>query len=153
EVSLEHGNIQKKQRGMGAFTDSAGWNRWVKSPNLRDSTQGRKRFQIVRNRRRSESALLTIIKALRRRGRTMEEKREVWTHACCLVKRSSHGRQRLFLRHRSAIGGRRLGQVHANGLPAVTFSTPPEFKGEAGFWTPEHLFVASAEACLMATFL
>ncbi len=50
-------------------------------------------------------------------------------------------------------GGRRLGQVHANGLPAVTFSTPPEFKGEAGFWTPEHLFVASAEACLMATFL
>jgi organic hydroperoxide reductase OsmC/OhrA len=32
-------------------------------------------------------------------------------------------------------------------------STPPEFQGEAGLWTPEHLFVAAAEACLMATFI
>lgn len=48
---------------------------------------------------------------------------------------------------------RRRGLVGAGGLPSLTVSTPPEFKGEAGFWTPEHLFVASAESCLMATFL
>ncbi|HYM10703.1 MAG TPA: OsmC family protein [Bryobacterales bacterium] len=49
--------------------------------------------------------------------------------------------------------GKRRGDLHAAGLPPLTVSTPPEFKGEAGFWTPEHLFVAAAESCLMATFL
>lgn len=49
--------------------------------------------------------------------------------------------------------GKRRGDLHAAGLPPFTVSTPPEFKGEAGFWTPEHLFVAAAESCLMATFL
>lgn len=48
---------------------------------------------------------------------------------------------------------RRRGELRAAGRPALMMSTPPEFKGEAGFWTPEHLFVAAAEACLMATFL
>lgn len=48
---------------------------------------------------------------------------------------------------------RRRGNLRADGFPALTVSTPPEFKGEAGFWTPEHLFVAAAEACLMATFI
>ena len=48
---------------------------------------------------------------------------------------------------------KRRGKLHVNGLPDLLISTPPEFKGEAGFWTPEHLFVAAAEACLMATFL
>ncbi|MBI3665794.1 MAG: OsmC family protein [Acidobacteria bacterium] len=48
---------------------------------------------------------------------------------------------------------RRRGNMGAEGLPDLAVSTPPEFKGEAGFWTPEHLFVASAESCLMATFL
>ena len=46
----------------------------------------------------------------------------------------------------------RKGQLEAAGLPILEVSTPPEFKGDAGFWTPEHLFVA-AEICLMATFL
>jgi organic hydroperoxide reductase OsmC/OhrA len=49
--------------------------------------------------------------------------------------------------------GERRGNLQAEGLPDLTVSTPPEFKGEAGFWTPEHLFVAAAEACLMATFI
>ena len=49
--------------------------------------------------------------------------------------------------------GKRRGNLQAEGLPDMTVSTPPEFKGEAGFWTPEHLFVAAAEACLMATFI
>lgn len=32
--------------------------------------------------------------------------------------------------------------------------TPPEFPGgEAGVWSPEHLFVASVSSCLMTTFL
>ena len=47
----------------------------------------------------------------------------------------------------------RRGQLQGPGLPGLTVSTPPEFNGEAGFWTPEHLFVAAAEACLMATFI
>src|SRR5262249_44477073 len=48
---------------------------------------------------------------------------------------------------------RRRGVLKPSGLPALVISTPPAFKGEAGFWTPEHLFVAAAESCLMATFL
>jgi organic hydroperoxide reductase OsmC/OhrA len=36
----------------------------------------------------------------------------------------------------------------------IEVATPPEFpKGMEGIWTPEHLFVASINACLMATFL
>ena len=32
--------------------------------------------------------------------------------------------------------------------------TPPEFpKGIAGYWSPEHLFVAAVNSCLMTTFL
>jgi len=50
-------------------------------------------------------------------------------------------------------GERRRGLLRSAGLPALAVCTPPEFNGEAGFWTPEHLFVASAESCLMATFL
>ena len=50
-------------------------------------------------------------------------------------------------------GGRRRGYLHTDGCPNLTLSTPPEFRGEAGFWTPEHLFVAAAESCLMATFV
>lgn len=49
--------------------------------------------------------------------------------------------------------GKRRGNLQAAGLPDLAVSTPPEFKGETGFWTPEQLFVAAAEACLMATFI
>jgi organic hydroperoxide reductase OsmC/OhrA len=49
--------------------------------------------------------------------------------------------------------GLRRGTLRAPGLPNLEVSTPPEFKGEAGRWTPEHLFVAAAETCLMATFV
>ncbi len=48
---------------------------------------------------------------------------------------------------------RRRGRLHTPGLPDLMVSIPPEFNGEPGFWTPEHLFVAAAESCLMATFL
>ena len=36
----------------------------------------------------------------------------------------------------------------------ITIATPPEFpKGEPNIWSPEHLFVAAANSCLMTTFL
>jgi organic hydroperoxide reductase OsmC/OhrA len=45
------------------------------------------------------------------------------------------------------------GRLSAEGLPDLEVATPPEFDGPAGFWSPEQLFVASANACVMATFL
>ena len=36
----------------------------------------------------------------------------------------------------------------------ITVATPPEFsKGEPNVWSPEHLYVAAANRCLMTTFL
>jgi peroxiredoxin-like protein len=36
----------------------------------------------------------------------------------------------------------------------IEVATPPEFsKGVAGVWSPEHLFVAAVNSCLMTTFL
>lgn len=49
--------------------------------------------------------------------------------------------------------GGRSGVLESNGKPSFRVSSPPEFKGEAGVWTPEDLFVASVEACHMATFM
>jgi peroxiredoxin-like protein len=49
--------------------------------------------------------------------------------------------------------GRRRGLVEVSELPSITTSAPPEFEGEPGFWTPEHLLVAAVETCLMTTFL
>lgn len=37
-------------------------------------------------------------------------------------------------------------------LPDLVVSSPPEFGGPGGDWSPEHLFVASVSACLMTTF-
>ena len=48
----------------------------------------------------------------------------------------------------------RRGTLSAEGLPQLEVATPPEFPGgHPGIWSPEHLFVAAAEACLMTTFL
>ncbi len=48
----------------------------------------------------------------------------------------------------------RRGTLSAQGLPQLEVATPPEFPGgHAGIWSPEHLFVAAAETCLMTTFL
>ena len=49
-------------------------------------------------------------------------------------------------------GGRR-GKVWADGIvPIIEFSTPPEFKGDPGHWTPEHFLVAAVASCYIATF-
>jgi peroxiredoxin-like protein len=39
------------------------------------------------------------------------------------------------------------------GKPDIQVATPPEFKGHEGIWSPEDLFVASANVCVMSTFL
>lgn len=39
-----------------------------------------------------------------------------------------------------------------DGLPSLDVSSPPEFGGPGGVWSPEHLFVASVASCLMTTF-
>jgi peroxiredoxin-like protein len=49
--------------------------------------------------------------------------------------------------------GKRGGRLTVEGLPPMDFSAPPEFAGEAGKWTPEHLLVAASASCLTATFL
>ncbi|HTR80615.1 MAG TPA: OsmC family protein [Bacteroidota bacterium] len=47
----------------------------------------------------------------------------------------------------------RQGKLSSDTKPLLDVSSPPEFKGVAGVWTPEDMFVASAEVCAMSTFL
>jgi organic hydroperoxide reductase OsmC/OhrA len=47
----------------------------------------------------------------------------------------------------------RQGMLRADGKPELNVSSPPEFKGIPGVWTPEDLFVAAVEICQMSTFL
>jgi len=49
--------------------------------------------------------------------------------------------------------GNRAGMLHSEGKPDFRVSSPPEFKGEEGVWTPEDLFVAAVDVCTMTTFL
>ena len=49
--------------------------------------------------------------------------------------------------------GAKQGALSAPGLPRMEVSSPPVFGGVEGQWTPEHLFVASANTCVMMTFL
>lgn len=49
---------------------------------------------------------------------------------------------------------KRKGLLSSEGLSSFEVATPPQFPGgHEGIWSPEHLFVASAEICLMTTFL
>ena len=48
---------------------------------------------------------------------------------------------------------RRSGQVTSDDLPVLHVSAPPEFAGDRGVWTPEHLLVAATASCLMTSFL
>ncbi len=49
--------------------------------------------------------------------------------------------------------GQRKGVASSPGKPDVEVATPPEFKGHEGIWSPEDLFVAAVNVCLMTTFL
>lgn len=43
--------------------------------------------------------------------------------------------------------------IHSPGAPALEVSSPPEFQGQEGVWTPETLLVASVNTCFVLTFL
>jgi organic hydroperoxide reductase OsmC/OhrA len=47
----------------------------------------------------------------------------------------------------------RKASLQSSGLPALEIAPPPEFQGDPGMWTPEHLYVASVNACFVVTFL
>jgi organic hydroperoxide reductase OsmC/OhrA len=38
-------------------------------------------------------------------------------------------------------------------LKSFSVSTPPEFGGQEGEWSPEHLFLSSITSCFMSTYL
>ena len=44
------------------------------------------------------------------------------------------------------------GIVEGESIPrTINFAAPPEFGGEPGLWTPEHLLLASVSTCFVAT--
>ncbi len=47
----------------------------------------------------------------------------------------------------------RQGTISGARKPRLEVSSPPEFKGEPGFWSPEDLFLATVNVCLMQTFM
>jgi len=47
----------------------------------------------------------------------------------------------------------RRGEATAAGKPPLGVGNPPEFRGQEGDWSPEHLFVTALNTCLMLTFL
>jgi len=49
--------------------------------------------------------------------------------------------------------GARHGNLSAGSLPNLHVDAPPEFKGDEGAWTPEHLFVGAVNSCFMTTFV
>ena len=49
--------------------------------------------------------------------------------------------------------GEKRGLLSCLNKPDIQIATPPEFKGHPGIWTPEELFVASVNTCIMTTFL
>jgi peroxiredoxin-like protein len=48
--------------------------------------------------------------------------------------------------------GKGEGIIESGNRPSIELSTPAEFGGKDGTWTPEDLLVASVNACLMTTF-
>jgi peroxiredoxin-like protein len=45
------------------------------------------------------------------------------------------------------------GILEAHDIPrTVNFAAPPEFGGEPGLWTPEHLLLGAVATCYVATF-
>jgi len=49
-------------------------------------------------------------------------------------------------------GGSRAA-LSSGARPVVVAGPPPEFDGEPGWWSPEHLLVSAANLCLMTTYL
>jgi len=49
--------------------------------------------------------------------------------------------------------GEKQGLLSSSGKPDIKVATPSEFRGHPGVWTPEDLFAASVNSCIMTTFL
>jgi organic hydroperoxide reductase OsmC/OhrA len=49
--------------------------------------------------------------------------------------------------------GDKRGIVSSHSLKPFSVSTPPEFGGPEGEWSPEHLFLSSITSCFMSTYL
>ena len=49
-------------------------------------------------------------------------------------------------------GGSRAA-LSSGARPVVVGGPPPEFDGEPGWWSPEHLLLSSANLCLMTTYM
>jgi organic hydroperoxide reductase OsmC/OhrA len=49
--------------------------------------------------------------------------------------------------------GEKIGVLSSDKKADVTVSSPPEFKGTPGLWTPEDMFVGALETCQFLTFL
>lgn len=49
--------------------------------------------------------------------------------------------------------GGKTATLSSEGKPSICVSSPPEFMGVSGAWTPEDMFVASVELCHMVTFM
>ncbi len=47
----------------------------------------------------------------------------------------------------------RAGMLESKDKPELRVSSPPEFHGESGVWTPEDLYVGAINVCTMSTFL
>ena len=45
------------------------------------------------------------------------------------------------------------GKLSSADKPSIEVSIPPDFKGPEGYWSPEDLFLASINSCIMTTFL
>jgi peroxiredoxin-like protein len=46
------------------------------------------------------------------------------------------------------------GRLHADDFPSIDVASPPIFPGgKGGMWTPEDMFVAASNICLMSTFV
>lgn len=68
--------------------------------------------------------------------------------------RQSGVRQKQFTYSTSvAWSGGREGVLDSAGKESFTVSSPPEFKGTPGYWTPEDMFVGALEMCQLLTFL
>ena len=48
---------------------------------------------------------------------------------------------------------KRMVKLTSEGFPEIIATTPENRNGFAGYWSPEHLFVAAASICLSTTFL
>ncbi len=44
------------------------------------------------------------------------------------------------------------GNVSSLNKPDIEISTPPQFEGYEGYWSPEELFLSSINSCIMTTF-